>query len=250
MFIHARVLRGAAAFAMAACLTLPTVASAAEVDQTVTVTEENHQALGWRAYSSGTGSVDFAHQMSDSPIGTDSAEMTLGSGGMGVALLHHALYACNRLSEVGPVSYWTYVESSHANKASGQEAAPYVFFTVDKDRNGSADDVIVFEPTLNGDVLQNTWQQWKADEGRWHLAGRSELFTLSEYRAQNPDATLTLSDPGSRPDLYQIMSVVPDWRGFRGATEGYTVTLKTPSQDMARTYEFEDTGGESALEER
>src|SRR5690606_7643535 len=111
MFNHARLLRGMAAFGMAACLAFPTMAHAADVDQTVTVTEENHESLGWDVTTFGNADIDFDNQIANSPVGEDAAEMRIGSAGMGVALLTNTLYACNRLGDLGPVSYWTYVES-------------------------------------------------------------------------------------------------------------------------------------------
>lgn len=255
MFNRKSVVRGMASVALAASFTFPVAAQAAvndstgDIDQTIQVTEENHRAVGWTAYEFGEANVDFTGRSVGSPMGNDSAEMLIGDEGRGIALLHLNQYACTRLSDIGNVSYWTNVQSSHANRSSGEEAAPYAYLSIDQDRDGDVDDVIVYEPTFNGNVVQNTWQQWDADQGRWHSARNTELFTLAEYQARFPDATLVADDPAARPEIYLNLSNVDNWENFVGNTEGFAIELETVGGDIARTYDFEDPGVETALNE-
>lgn len=251
--LNRTVVRAVAGLVLA--LSLPLAAQAAvtestmsDVQQTITVTEENHSAHGWTAYEFGDANVDFTARGTDSPLGRDSAELAIGDPGIGIALLNHNTYGCTRLSDLGDISYWTNVQSSHANRNTGNEAAPYTYLSIDQNRDGVVDDVIVYEPTFNGNVLQNTWQHWQADQGRWHSARNTELFTLGEYLARYPDATLAVDDPAARPEVYLNLSNIHNWDGFVGNVDGFAMELKTVTYDVARVYDFEDPGAETALD--
>lgn len=238
-----------------ALLLFPAAAQAAEndktgtIDQTLQVTEENHEAMGWTAYELGDSSVDFTGRGPASPLGSDSAEMRVPDDGRGAALLHFNQFARTRLSDLGKVAFWTNVQSRQAEAGRGHEAAPYVYLNIDQDRDGDMDDVIVYEPTFNGDVVRNTWQNWQADQGLWHSAGGRDLFHLGEYTARYPEATLVAVDPAANPELYLNLSNVEGWDGFLGNLEGYTLEMKSPSAGAARTFDFEDPGTEAALDE-
>ncbi len=158
------------------------------------------------------GAVSFVTGPATPPLGVGSAELTTGNGTSGGdcdAQLRNSAYAGVKLSNLNALSYYTYVK-----KNNGQQA-PFITLYVNNsgNANGSADDLLFFEPPYQqpttgnptlpdqGPVAYNTWQSWNALGGGWWdnngvlgFGGFMGVNPLSVYTAQYPNAVI-VNDP-------------------------------------------------------
>ena len=165
---------------------------------------------GWTATVSGTGqSVTFVTGPGSPPLGTGSAQLSVGPDGSGAAQLRNTEYAGLRLDALEALSYATYVQR---DGSGGQ--APYLILQVDYDGNGSVDDLLFFEPIYQDatffpsnpqqSLALNTWQTWDALNGGWWsvfgtagTAPGTGVKSLEDFLAVQPNATIVNSANGA-----------------------------------------------------
>jgi uncharacterized repeat protein (TIGR01451 family) len=133
-----------------------------------------------------TPSVSFVNGPATPPLGSGSAQLSVGSDGGAIAQLRQPDYAATALPTPTPVqdpnnpvvylpasneltelSYSTYIQQA----GSGSQA-PYIILDVDYDNNGTVDDHLVFDPQYQvagfcpskpqGPVTPGVWQTWNA----------------------------------------------------------------------------------------
>jgi hypothetical protein len=133
------------------------------------------------------------------PSGTGSHELAVGTNGNSFPTLRLNEFDGTPIEDIDTLTYATYVDSG-----SGQQA-PYFIIYVDKTGDGVQDEQLVFEPfyqstTYNnadqGPIVLDTWQVWDvANGGSYVNLGGSPTpnFTLAEYAAANPGATIATS---------------------------------------------------------
>jgi hypothetical protein len=98
------------------------------------------------------------------------------------------------LRDLRHLSFSTYSQGVAGNPAPQQPV--YLYLRVDNDSDGTSDGVLFFYPANNADqqpVANNTWQHWDAAMGNWNLNGDdgpANSFTLDQYLAEHPDATI------------------------------------------------------------
>lgn len=206
-------------------------------------------ATGAAQTTSGTQS-GFAAGPGTPPLGVGSFREKIGTNGNDAARIVTSQFNGMALTAITALSYSTYVT---AFGSGGQ--APYIQLRIDKDNNGSTDDILFFEPVYqNGTygllaysgpvpnqcgvnpncVSTNTWQTWDAEIGGWwsvnDSAGGPPLTTLAGYATQYPGAKLATDTPS-----FRITSGfgAPAWNNFDGNADNLTVN--------GTTFDFEPT---------
>jgi hypothetical protein len=198
------------------------VAAATAVAATVVVSPG--QLNGWSAVhencnvGASTGSISFVGGPGSPPIGDGSVRYTIGSDGNSYETLRQGAFNGVKLADLTRLDYWSWV-----SQASGTQAV-YIDLYVDSDGNGTKDDTLTFEPTYNGSVTKNSWQQWNALGGQWwsdSMGGPPPLFTLASYVASHPNARLaTNSGPAF---LLSAGCGGSAWTNFIGNADALTV---------------------------
>jgi uncharacterized repeat protein (TIGR01451 family) len=139
-----------------------------------------------------TPSVNFVNGPGTPPLGTGSAQLSVGSDGDAAAELRHPGYAGTTLPtptptpdpEIGPITYpateseltaLTY--STYVQQPGSGGQAPYIILRMDYDNNGTQDDLLFYEPVYQTSdfcpsnpqpgVATGEWQTWDALNGCW-----------------------------------------------------------------------------------
>jgi len=198
---------------------------------------------GWVDQSSG-GTASFVNGPATAPLGSGSLQVAVGSNGANNAELCNNEFAGTRLDALTQLSYSTFVQANN----SGQ--APYLTLWVDYNNDGSADDLLFFEPTYQSGtnfpsnpqatVALNTWQSWDAlDGGWWSLNGTAGatpgtgVKSLADILAAQPNATIV--NNGAEGGLCVVAGFgAGDWDNFVGNVDRLTVATTTRT-----TYNFE-----------
>lgn len=133
---------------------------------------------------SGTGknSVSLVPGPGSAPSGEGSAELSAGNGECAAQLITSA-YAGKKPSNLGALSYWTYVKENNGSQA------PYLQLELNLkgEAGGPIEDILFFEPPYQtetytrkgpgegepgvaeqGEVAYDAWQKWNALEGGWY----------------------------------------------------------------------------------
>ena len=164
---------------------------------------------GWAITTSsgGTASAGFVAGPGAPPLGSGSAELSVGSDGSSGVQLRNASFNGVKLGDLTSLEYSTYVTQ---DGSGGQ--APYLILSVDQDADGDVDDNLFFEPVYQtgaygGDAVPNqgapvvgVWQAWNALAGGWWSLGAGTfgppLTTIATYTAAHPQAVIRNSAAG------------------------------------------------------
>lgn len=212
---------------------------------TTIVTASSMTATGWLFYNDEIDVIDptlgsFVTGPGTPALGTGSAQISVtGSQRRNLATYQ---FAGTPLADITALRFRTYNPSAGNGGAANRTA--YLNFNVDFNGSDTWQKRLVFGPTDNGTVLQDTWQEWDAVNGGaslWHYSGATWPIT------GQPGGTLKtwtqiLSDyPGVR------IRVTDAHMGIRvGAPypDGYTENIDTFTfGTVAGTtiFNFEDT---------
>lgn len=216
---------------------------------TVVVSPSNLQ--GWQTVTTpttgSTASVSFVNGPGTPPLGTGSAQLSVGSDGDSSAELRNPNYAGTLLSQLTALSYSTYVQQN----TDGQ--APYIILRVDHDNNPSTPvDLLFFEPVYQSAafcpsnpqpmVVTNTWQTWDALNGCWYsvngYAGSGPgtgVISLATYIAAFPNATIVNSSNGLGGVRIVAGFGAPAWNNFVGNVDNVTIGVNGNNT----TFDFE-----------
>ncbi|MEY2410374.1 MAG: hypothetical protein QOF48_3044, partial [Verrucomicrobiota bacterium] len=209
---------------------------------------------GWTLSAVGdplTGSATFVNGPSPAPVGTGSLRLFLGSNGDGVAQARTTNFHMTRLSALTELNFRTYVTASSSN---GE--APFLLLNIDSDGNGTADDVIGFEPEYQsgytlavpnqGLVANGTWQKWDAMVGGWWSINHPGVMTdaggvksLATYIAAFPNARIVNASSGAGGMRLVAGQSFGTWEEFDGNVDRFTVGVNGAST----LYDFDLTPG-------
>ena len=181
------------------------------------------------------------------PAGSGSAELATPNAGDGYALILPD-YAGTRLDAFSTLSYSTYRQTADA----GNNLAVSLQFNADYDLTDGATGFmgrIVFEPyqANGGTVVQNTWQNWNALNGKWW--GSKSTVTKGGVSVANPCVQAT---PCTRAELLAdfpdigvstsagavVLKAGSGWPGFRGNVDKLAIGVN----GVTTTFDFEPGG--------
>jgi hypothetical protein len=202
------------------------------------VTPTNLQ--GWQIQTSGTSQVTFETGPATPPLGTGSAELSVGADGSGAAQLRHPGYAGTRLGDITTLSYSTYVDQ---DGSGGQ--APYIILQVDLDGNLSTTGdrtLLFFEPAYQTAaffpsnpqpaLMLDTWQTWDARNGGWWsttgAAGASPgtgVKSINHILSQYPNATIHNAATGLGGVRIVAGFGAGAWDNFIGNVDAFTIGI-------------------------
>jgi hypothetical protein len=169
---------------------------------------------GWLAQvSSANGLAQFVSSPPAPLYGVGSLRLFTGTEGDQSAEFRNSNYDGTSLSALTGMGYCTYVTQWNGSQA------PYLILRVDRDNNGSVDDLLFFEPeysrgTYNPSIpvqaapALSTWQCWQALRGGWYGIDAATfnpsfggpgagVLPFSSYTATYPSAVLRNASGGA-----------------------------------------------------
>lgn len=194
---------------------------------------------GW-SFTAETGDPvgELVDGPADPPLGSGSAEFELDQSRDGLTLFRNA-YQRTRLDEMERLRYCTYVETAPGLQAVAlQLNADYDLTDGDNSWQGR----LVFEPSNNDAVQQDTWQCWLASErgAEWWATGgagagfapQSDPQTLQDILKEFPDAGVH--------GKYEwiLLKAGSGWPQFTGYADAPTIHARSHT-----TFDFEGPGG-------
>lgn len=167
-----RLHRSVLTIGLAAVLSILTVLPG-QAANVVTVTAGNMQ--GWLFYNDENDTVNnslgsFVSGPATAPLGIGSAQISV-SGTQRVNLATFQ-FSGKKLADITTLKYSTYNPS--AGNGGSANRAGYLQFNVDFNGSDTWQRRMVFLPSDNGAIQQNTWQEWDAFAGgsaRWRYSG-------------------------------------------------------------------------------
>lgn len=209
------------------------------------VTPSNFTALNFTEQTTGDASVTFVTGAGAPPNGIGSLEFQIGSGGnntgAGAALQLEAGWPVPLEHVV--IRYSTYVQSGkhcdskNPKKDGNDNAAVLLVLDVDTNNDNVADDVLIFDPAYNGEILCNTWQQWPATTGLWYSPKGGTFAApgrpLAHYVYVHPGATI-VTDSASGSGIALAAGFGHNkWKGFIGNADGLEISDPRPQCQCA-----------------
>ena len=179
---------------------------------TLTTSPANQQ--GWLAQVTSTdGLAQFVGSPPFPIFGAGSLRLFTGTHGDESAQFRNSSYDGTNLSAVTSLGYCTYVTQWNGAQV------PYLILNVDRDNNGSVDDLLFFEPEYSKGTYTaaipaqqapalNTWQCWQAFRGGWYAIDADTgdptfggpgagVLPFSDYVTANPNAVLRNTTRGA-----------------------------------------------------
>ncbi|MEO8435581.1 MAG: DUF4214 domain-containing protein [Pyrinomonadaceae bacterium] len=221
---------------------------------------------GWVAAGSAAGGVvQFVSGPAIPPLGTGSLRIFTGTEGDASREFRNPDYNGTNLSTLTALGYCTHVTSWN-----GQQV-PYLILRVDRDNNGTIDDLLFFEPTFSDGSFNpaipaqptpvlNTWQCWNALKGGWYgldattFAGSfgspgAGVLPFTNYTTAFPSAVLRNSTSG-------VTGAIRLLSGFASATDvfdsnsdafqiGVGGTLTTYNFEASQPTAMNETAGDN-----
>ena len=241
-----------------------TVLSVAAADTTEVVTEDDvtrqventpptdHWVLYTRAGTPPTAAA-FDVGPGDPPLGVGSLQLTTVTGSEKVFLFDYD-HVGMPLADIDAISYATYRTTGSAQQVTA--------LNIQVDYNGDAPGgftTLVFEPVYNtdqGTVLNGQWQEWDAFSGKWWStqpingqgAGAvvTQMRTMSQIIANNPDATI-LGGFGVNQGSGNASLVAAVDALILGTTDGNTITYDFEPYEVAQSKDDCKNGGWEGL---
>lgn len=231
-------------------------AKAASGDATVVVTEndlasdkaaEQADPTSWFFYNDETDVIDnslgsFVTGPATAPAGAGSAQISVS--GTQRRNLATYLFSGTPLADITDLRFSTY--NPLAGNGGGASRSAYLNFNVDFNGSDTWQRRLVYVPSENGAVVQDTWQEWDAIDGGdalWSYSGPT-WPTTGESGSTEKTWDQILSDyPGVR------VRVTDSWLGLRVGepyATGYTENLDKfvfGTADGTTTWDFEPLVG-------
>jgi len=240
-------------FAGVAIVTTVTLGAAAFAGTSFVAVHKNGEGHWKQRITSAGGTVSFVTGPATAPIGSGSVRLMTGSGhGDDAVELRNDSYQDKTLSKLTGLSYWTYM---HTN--NGQQF-PYLILNIDRDGNGTIDDLLFFEPPYQSPgtggscatqarTQMDTWQGWNARGGCWYgidantfdptfAAPGIGTQSLDAYITQNPMARIRNASAGG--GLRVLVGFASPTDNFDGNVDSFRVAFGTD----AKTYDFDPAG--------
>jgi hypothetical protein len=169
---------------------------------------------GWLPQVSAAGGLaQFVSSPPPPLLGVGSLRLFTGTQGDQSAEFRNSNYDGTNLSTLTGLGYCTYVTQWNGSQA------PYLILRVDRDNNGSVDDLLFFEPEYSRGTYNpaipaqpapalNTWQCWQALRGGWYGLDATTfnpsfggpgagVLPFSNYTATYPSAVLRNTSSGA-----------------------------------------------------
>ena len=217
---------------------------------------------GWFFYNDTSNVIDntigsFVLGPLTPPLGTGSAEMTLGVSPNDRKDLVTAQYSGTPLSDITALSYASY---SHSGSGIAADESPYLLFDVDFTGTSTAyQNRLVYVPRNNGSVPQDTWNHNDAIQGgaaKWVYSGANwpatnvgpdaggptqpgmtTMRTWNQILADYPSARLLT------PGLLGVRVGEPGPATYTGDVDDFAIGVENTAQTNIQTdtYDFEPT---------
>lgn len=207
------------------------------------VTPSSLASTGWMAQVSDGADMQFVAGLSQ--FGAGSVRMSLDKDkDAGAQLRLSWLDWAMPLDRLGSISYTTYVTGKTCKGNEKHRRAPYVGLDVDSDGDFIADDMLMFDPAVNGTIQCDTWQQWSTYGGAtpWFSSSDKKPTSLAVYLAAHPNATIVWGG-------VRLVAGYGDarWKGFDGYVDAFTISKIVPCDPAipfclpgpSGTYDFE-----------
>jgi hypothetical protein len=162
----------------------------------------------WTGFVSGGGQLGFVADPSGDGFGTGTLQFAVKDPNADAELRFSDIGWASKLSDIISIHYRALAGGKQCARPApppGPGPAPkkpspdrlrslMLLLDVDTDGDFVADDVLVFDPSLNGDVQCGVPQVWSAIQGSWYSAsdkdGAKHAQPLSAYLSKHPDARI------------------------------------------------------------
>ncbi len=213
----------------------------------------------WFLYNDDTDQIDnsfgsFVTGPNPAPLGSGSVQFTLGNTPDDRQNIATYQFAGEPLNEITALSYSAY---SHSGIGSASES-PFFNFNVDFDASNAWQGRLVYVPSENGSVPQNTWNTFdmlKGGSALWswsHFASNGDKWpdgNTNEYRTWSdivhsfPKASVLASD-----GWLGVRVGEPGPTGYIGNVDNVVVTIDNGSQATTTVTDFEpDVSTETSI---
>jgi hypothetical protein len=221
---------------------------------TVIVSPANFQ--GWQIQISDANvmntppSVTFVNGPGTPPLGTGSAQFSVGTDGNDAAQLRHPGYSGLLLNQLTALSYSTYVQQ---DGSGGQ--APYIILQIDTDGDAGIEDLLFFEPVYQSAtfcpsnpqpaLVTGQWQTWDALNGCWYSVFGTDgsgpgtnTKPLSAFITAIPTGKIANSSPSGLGGVRLVTGFgAGAWDNFIGNADAFTIGDSVSGNTT--TYNFE-----------
>ncbi|MBP9771816.1 MAG: hypothetical protein KBD16_02740 [Candidatus Pacebacteria bacterium] len=207
----------------------------------------------WFFYNDETDVIDnslgsFVFGPATAPIGDGSAQMSVS----GTQRRNIATYQFNDvpLDELDNLVFSTYSHSA-GNGSPASERSTYLHFNVDFNNSDTWQNRLVFVPSLNGVVVNDSWQTWDAINGGnalWLFSG-AVWPTTSEAEVGVPGTTAKTwneilidypnAETRSTDSWFGFRVGEPYADGFTGNVDEFIITVNDGSNATTTTFDFE-----------
>ena len=154
----------------------------------------------WTGQVTGGGTLGFVSDPSDGLTG-GSLQFSADRPIAGAQLRFSDMFWTLPLSQLVSLHYRAFATGDQckhdkAKKPSQRDPNHSLILVLDVDTDADfvADDELVFDPAVNGDVVCETWQEWDAKNGLWYSVEDKRpvrnAAPLSDYIAMHPGARL------------------------------------------------------------
>jgi hypothetical protein len=155
----------------------------------------------WTGQVTGGGGLQFVADPSGGIVGDGSLQFMAADPDAGAQLRFSDMGWTLALSQLVALQYRALAAGEQCKHDKpkkpnhpDQNRGLILVLDVDTDGDFVADDALVFDPAVNGDVLCGTWQTWDAKNGLWYSAedkkGIKNAAPLSDYVSMYPNARL------------------------------------------------------------
>lgn len=216
-----------------------------------------------------TADALFVPGPAPAPRGRGSLQFSIGPNGNSRVYIQTERFAGLNLEEItardGRLSYAAIVQSPGTNDID-EDRAPWLALAIDRDDNGTEDDLLVYEPRFNSGVTIGSWREYnvKTSSSRWWSTTDREAETgatqqqpqnLTTYRSRFPNAEVVQLQIGAgaiendpQDGCASTTSTPPSppaWTGFSGNIDVTRVKMFT--NDVL--FDFEPTPTDSTPSE-
>jgi hypothetical protein len=136
------------------------------------------------------------------------------------------------LERLASLTYNTYVASDkHCDRAAKNSLrAPLAALNLDTNGDAIADQVLLFDPAVNGAIACNQWQQWNTTDADslWYWANdpksQKSPAPLASYRAAYPNATIVFGG------VRLLAGFDSRWKDFLGYIDAFSIGRTDPCE--------------------
>lgn len=234
--------------------------SACISENLITVTDCNLN--GWIKQPTGNSTLGFINGPGNPPVGKGSLKFNVPPGinwPGDFVRFRNGQYSGTKLSSLTELSYATFVEARDTIAD-----IHFLVILIDINGDGTAEHNLVFDPRYQnpsfikgsmpnqGITQENIWQTWDALNGGWFYGGTPDtdpdhngpFFTLEEYIAQFPDATIRNDAAKGGPAIRLSAGGVVFKPNFFGSADIFRIGVN----GATTIYDFEFTTADAGVD--